>query len=85
VLRDGKPQPVMVRTGLTDLDYVEVLDGLSESDTVIVLPSASLVASQEEMRQRIERMTGGSGLPGVQQQQPQRNQTQTQTNDATRR
>lgn len=85
VVRDGKPQPVMVRTGLTDLDYVEVLDGLSESDTVIVLPSASLVASQEEMRQRIERMTGGSGLPGVQQQQTQRNQTQTQTNDATRR
>ncbi len=85
VLREGRPVPALVRTGLTDLDYVEVLEGLSESDTVIVLPSASLVASQEEMRQRIERMTGGSGLPGVQQQQTQRNQTQTQSNDATRR
>jgi HlyD family secretion protein len=84
-LRGGEPGPVMVRAGLTDLDYVEILDGLSESDTVIVLPSASLVASQEQMRERIERMTGGSGLPGVQQQQPQRNQTQTQSNDATRR
>ncbi len=85
LLRSGRPEPVMVRTGLTDLDYVEVLDGLSESDTVIVLPSASLVASQEQMRERIERMTGGSGLPGVQQQQTQRNQTTTQGNDATRR
>ncbi|HEU4928264.1 MAG TPA: efflux RND transporter periplasmic adaptor subunit [Candidatus Krumholzibacteria bacterium] len=75
VLRDAHPTPVMVRTGLTDLDYVEVLDGLTESDTVLVLPSASLVASQEEMRQRIERMTGGSGLPGVQQQQTQPPQT----------
>jgi hypothetical protein len=82
-LRSGGPGPVMVRTGLTDLDYVEVLDGLSESDTVIVLPSASLVASQEQMRERIERVTGG-GLPGVQ-QQTQRDQTQTQSNDATRR
>ena len=85
VLRNGAPAPALVRTGLTDLDYVEVVEGLNENDTVIVLPSASLVASQEEMRQRIERMTGGSGLPGVQQQQPQRTQTQTQTNDATRR
>jgi HlyD family secretion protein len=66
-LRDGKPVPVTVRTGLTDLDYVEVVAGLAETDTVLVLPSASLIASQQQMRERIQRMTGGGGIPGMQQ------------------
>jgi hypothetical protein len=66
-LRGGKPTPVAVRTGLTDLDYVEVLSGLTDEDTVLVLPSASLIASQQESRERMERMTGG-GLPGLRQQ-----------------
>ncbi|HEX6789707.1 MAG TPA: efflux RND transporter periplasmic adaptor subunit [Candidatus Krumholzibacteria bacterium] len=70
-LRDGKPTPVPIKTGLTDLDYVEVLDGLNEGDKVIVLPSASLVNSQREMRERMTRMTGGGGIPGMRQQQQQ--------------
>jgi hypothetical protein len=69
--RDGAPAPVNIRTGLTDLDYVEVVDGLAEGDAVLVLPSASLVESQREMRERIQRMTGGGGIPGMQQQQQQ--------------
>jgi HlyD family secretion protein len=64
---DG-PKPVWIRTGLTDLDYSEVIDGLRESDSVLILPSASLVQSQEESRERINRITGGGGLPGMQQQ-----------------
>jgi hypothetical protein len=48
-----------------------VQDGLNEGDKVIVLPSASLVNSQREMRERIPRMTGGGGIPGMQQQQQQ--------------
>lgn len=67
VMRDGRPTPTLIRTGLTDLDYMEVLDGLDEGDTVVVLPSASLVESQERMQERIQRMTGG-GIPGMQQQ-----------------
>ena len=66
-VRDGNPTPVQIRTGLTDLDFIEVLSGLTEQDTVFLLPSASLVRSQQEMRQRFQQMTGG-GLPGVQQQ-----------------
>jgi HlyD family secretion protein len=67
VLRGGKPVPVQIKTGLTDLDYVEVLSGLNEGDKVLLLPSAGLVNSQREMKERFQRMTGGGGLPGVQQ------------------
>ena len=66
-LKNGKPTPVQIRTGLTDLDYIEVVSGLSEQDTVLVLPSASLLNAQRDMQQRMRSITGG-GLPGVQQQ-----------------
>jgi len=69
VLRDGQPTPVRIQTGVTDMDYSEVRSGLTERDTVLLLPSASLVASQAEMRDRMKRMAGG-GVPGMQQQQP---------------
>jgi HlyD family secretion protein len=70
VTRNGKPTPVWVQTGLTDLDYSEVVDGLTASDSVLVLPSASLVQSQQESRERVNRITGGGGVPGMQQQTP---------------
>jgi HlyD family secretion protein len=69
VSRKGQPVPTYVRTGLTDLDYSEVVSGLSESDSVLVLPSASLVQSQTEARERFQRMTGGSAVPGMSQGQ----------------
>jgi HlyD family secretion protein len=69
VLRNGKPVPVEIKTGLTDLDYIEVLSGLNEGEKVLMLPSAGLVNSQQQMRERFQRMTGGGGLPGVQQSQ----------------
>jgi HlyD family secretion protein len=68
VKRPGGPKPVWIRTGLTDLDYSEVVEGLQPSDSVLVLPSASLVQSQQESQERINRITGGGGLPGMQQQ-----------------
>lgn len=64
VQRDGTPVPVSIETGLTDFDYSEVLSGLSEGESVLVLPSASLVRSQKRFRDRLNRVTGG-GLPGV--------------------
>jgi HlyD family secretion protein len=72
VKRNGQPTPVWIRTGLTDMDYSEVLDGLSPSDSVLVLPSASLVQSQQDMRERFNRVTGGGGaVPGMRQQTTQ--------------
>jgi HlyD family secretion protein len=70
VLRNSEPTPVYVRTGLTDLDYSEIVSGLTERDSVLVLPSASLVQQQEQWRNRMTNMTGGGGVvPGMATQQ----------------
>jgi HlyD family secretion protein len=63
VLRNGVPTPVQIETGLTDLDYSEVRSGLTDQDTVLILPSASLVQAQEEMRNRLASRTT---VPGMQ-------------------
>jgi HlyD family secretion protein len=65
VQREGKPVAVNIATGLTDLDYSEVVTGLTEQDSVLILPSASLIASQKEFTERMQRMTGGTGIPGM--------------------
>jgi HlyD family secretion protein len=62
-LDNGTPVPVPIKTGLTDLDYSEVVEGLNPSDTVLMLPSASLIASQREFQERVQQRAGG--LPGV--------------------
>ncbi len=36
VLRDGRPQPVVIKTGLTDGTVTEVVSGLNEGDQVIL-------------------------------------------------
>ncbi len=72
--RGGRIIPVWIRTGLTDMDYSEVLSGLEASDSVLLLPSASLVQSQTDMKERMNRVTGGGGaVPGM------RSQTSTST------
>lgn len=70
VKRNGVPAPTWIRTGLTDLDYSEVLQGLQTGDSVYVLPSASLIQSQQDMKNRVNQITGGGGVPGMRQQQP---------------
>jgi HlyD family secretion protein len=83
VLRDGKPFPLSISTGLTDLDYSEVTNGLTEQDTVLILPSASLVNAQRQFQQRVQTFTGG-GIPGLRQQAPAAPSTGTQRNPAPR-
>jgi HlyD family secretion protein len=83
VLRDGKPFPLSISTGLTDLDYSEVTNGLTEQDTVLVLPSASLVNAQKQFQQRVQSFTGG-GIPGLRQQAPAAPSTGTQRNPVPR-
>ena len=70
VKRNGRPTPVWIRTGLTDLDYSEVIRGVAQGDSVYVLPSASLVQSQQDLKQRVNQITGGGGVPGMRQTAP---------------
>ncbi len=62
VQRAGKPTPVYVKTGLTDLDYSEVKSGLTEQDSVLMLPSASFVQAQQDLQTRMQ--SRSQGLPG---------------------
>ena len=67
-LRNGQPVPVSVRTGLTDLEYSEVVSGLEPTDRVLLLPSTSLFEQQERLQQFISERFGSS-TPFQQQQQ----------------
>jgi HlyD family secretion protein len=60
---EGEPQIVNVRAGLTDLDRVEIISGLAETDEVLLLPSAHLVETQERLQSLITRRVGG--VPGI--------------------
>lgn len=59
----SKIKPVQIKTGMTDLDYTEVIEGVAPGDSVLVLPTPGLIRSQTEFNDRIQRLRGG-GLPG---------------------
>ena len=64
VVIDSAAQEIRkVRTGVTDLNNVEILTGLDESDRVLVLPSSHLVETQQDLQNFINRRMGG--VPGI--------------------
>jgi HlyD family secretion protein len=69
VLNGTEISPVAVKTGLTDLEYSEVVAGLEPGDQVLLLPSTSLYEQQERLQQFINQRFGSS--TPFQQQQPQ--------------
>src|SRR5882672_1506383 len=66
-LRNGQPVPLAVKTGLTDLDYSEIVSGLESGDRVLLLPSTSLYEQQERLQQFITQRFSSS-TPFQQQQ-----------------
>jgi HlyD family secretion protein len=64
--RNGVPEPVPVRTGITDLEYSEIVTGLGASDEVFLLPSSDLFRRQERMRNFTRRF---NAVPGISRQQ----------------
>ena len=75
VSRDGKPVAQPVITGITDLDYSEVLSGLETGDAVYLLPSSGLVETQQRFQQQMRQFTGMPGMTKPQGNQPQSNQS----------
>jgi len=57
-------EPRIVRLGLSDFDYAEVLDGVKEGEQVVLLGVAEAQASRADTQNRI-RQRLGSGVPGV--------------------
>ena len=57
-------EPRVVRLGLSDFDYAQVVDGLKEGEHVVLLGVAEAQAMRAQNQSRLrERM--GSGVPGV--------------------
>jgi HlyD family secretion protein len=65
VKKDGKYTPRVVRVGISDFDYTEILSGVNQGEQVALLGAALLQAQREQQQQRIRAGTGG----GLQQQQ----------------
>lgn len=55
----GKWVPKSIRTGVSDFDYTEVLNGLQEGDSVALLASATMQANRQAQVQRARAATGG--------------------------
>jgi HlyD family secretion protein len=68
-VRGDATVPVAVKTGLTDLEYSEIVSGLEPGDRVLLLPTASLYEQQERLQQFISQRFGAA--TPFQQQQPQ--------------
>ena len=57
-------EPRVVRIGISDFDYSEVLDGLKEGDEVALLSVAAAQAKRESDQAQLKQRMG-SGMPGV--------------------
>ncbi|MGI9342126.1 MAG: efflux RND transporter periplasmic adaptor subunit [Gammaproteobacteria bacterium] len=58
------PRAVNVITGLTDLDYSEVLAGLEEDDRVLLLPSSGLIMAQKRFQAQMRQFMSMPGMGG---------------------
>jgi hypothetical protein len=59
-LRGDQTVPLVVKTGLTDLEYSEVVSGLEPGDRVLLLPSTSLYEQQARLQEFINQRFGST-------------------------
>jgi len=64
VKTNGKYSPRVVRLGVSDFDYTEILSGVKEGEQVALLGPAVLEAQRQQLQARVRAGTGG----GLQQQ-----------------
>jgi HlyD family secretion protein len=67
VAENGVYKPRIIRLGVANFDYTEVLGGLKEGDQVALLAAAAMQAKREEQNNRIRNM---GGVPGMSQPRP---------------
>jgi hypothetical protein len=60
----GEFEPRLVRLGVSNFDYAQVVDGVTEGEQVALVGVAEIQAQRNESMQRI-RQRMGSGVPGV--------------------
>jgi HlyD family secretion protein len=53
----------VVRLGISDFDYAEVLSGLTEGETVVLLSVAEQAAKRKQQQAQLAQRVG-TGLPG---------------------
>ena len=58
--QDGEAVPVSVQTGLTDLEYSEIVAGLDADAEVMLLPSSSLFEQQEAIQNMLSARFGSA-------------------------
>jgi HlyD family secretion protein len=63
-MKNGNIRAVRIRTGLTDLNYSEVVRGLTAADTVLILQSGAAPAGGGDAASGGGRGTGGGRPPG---------------------
>lgn len=66
-VKDGKYTPKVVRLGVNNFDFSEVLSGLEEGEQVAILNVAAMQARQQS---ELDQMRGRTAMPGMQRQQP---------------
>lgn len=64
-VKNGKYTPKVVRLGVNNFDYSEVLSGLEEGEQVAILNVAAMQARQQS---ELDQMRGRAGMPGMQRQ-----------------
>ena len=56
--------PRVVRVGMSDLDYTEVVSGLQEGENVLLMTALAMQASRDSAMARMRRGGGMPGMPG---------------------
>ena len=67
VAENGTYKPRVVRLGVGNFDYTEVISGIKEGEQVALLAAAAMQAKREEQNNRMRNM---GGLPGISQPRP---------------
>ncbi len=62
LVKDTILEPHFVKTGITDLEYSEIVSGLEKDDQVLILPSSGLLERQERIQDSLNQRMRPPGM-----------------------